>query len=201
VLDASGRYVWLLDYSREADHQHPSETVAPPDVLGQGIDIQHVHFRYPGTDYEVLHDVNLHIPPGAMVAIVGENGAGKTTLVKLLTRLYEPTTGLILADGIDLSRVPIEAWRSRTSAGFQDFARFELLARENVGVGSLPHLNDPVAVGAALNRAGAADVIGTLPAGLDTQLGSSFKDGAELSGGQWQKLALGRAMMRPSPLC
>jgi ATP-binding cassette, subfamily B, bacterial len=200
VLDASRRYVWLLEYATAADRQRAGETVAPPDALRQGIDFQHVQFRYPGTDREVLHDVNLHLPAGATVAIVGENGAGKTTLVKLLARLYEPTDGRIVADGIDLGRVTVEAWRARTSAGFQDFARFELLARENVGVGSLPDLDNPVAVGVALDRAAAADVIATLPAGLETQLGPSFEDGAELSGGQWQKLALGRAMMRPAPL-
>jgi ATP-binding cassette subfamily B protein len=200
VLDASRRYVWLRAYATEAERRRRGAHDLPPDALRQGIDVQHVHFRYPGTDRDVLHDVDVRLPAGATVAIVGENGAGKTTLVKLLARLYEPTDGRIVADGIDLGRVAVEAWRARTSAGFQDFARFELLARENVGVGSLPHLDDPVAVCAALDRAEAADVIAGLPAGLETQLGPSFEAGAELSGGQWQKLALGRAMMRPAPL-
>jgi ATP-binding cassette subfamily B protein len=200
VLDASRRYVWLAEYAATVDRPASGTLVVPPDSLRRGIRVDGVSFRYPGTDREVLRDVNLDLPAGATVAIVGENGAGKTTLVKLLARLYEPTNGRIVADGIDLSHVAVEAWRARTSAGFQDFARFELLARENVGVGSLPHLDDRAAVGVALARAEATDVVATLPAGLETQLGPSFEDGAELSGGQWQKLALGRAMMRPAPL-
>jgi ATP-binding cassette subfamily B protein len=200
VLDASNRYLWLLEYAATVDRPPSGTLVAPPDVLQRGICVDGVSFRYPGTDRKVLHDVTLGLPAGSTVAIVGENGAGKTTLVKLLSRLYEPTAGRVLADGLDLRQFGIAEWRARTSAGFQDFARFELLARENVGVGSLPRLEDPVAVGAALDRAEASDVIATLPSGLETQLGASFEDGAELSGGQWQKLALGRAMMRPAPL-
>ena len=134
------------------------------------------------------------------MALVGENGAGKTTLVKLLCRFYEPDEGEILVDGTDLRRIPVEAWRQRTSAAFQDFARFELLARETVGVGDLPHIEDPPAVEAALVRAAAEDVPRALPRGLETQLGKAWEGGAELSGGQWQKLALGRGMMRSRPL-
>ncbi|MCC7371753.1 MAG: ABC transporter ATP-binding protein [Chloroflexi bacterium] len=200
VLDASRRYVWLVEYAAAVERPTSGALVAPPDALRRGIRLDGVTFRYPGTEREVLRDVSLQIPAGATVAIVGENGAGKTTLVKLLTRLYEPTDGRILADGVDLRQFAIAEWRARTSAGFQDFARFELLARENVGVGDLTRLADPIAVGAALDRAEASGVIATLPSGLETQLGASFEDGAELSGGQWQKLALGRAMMRTTPL-
>jgi ATP-binding cassette subfamily B protein len=134
------------------------------------------------------------------VAVVGENGAGKSTLVKLLCRFYEPTAGTIELDGVDLRGLPADRWRERIAAGFQDFSRFELLARETVGVGDLPRLADEAAVAAALDRAGAADVTPRLPRGLATPLGLSQPDGVELSGGQWQKLALGRAMMRETPL-
>jgi len=134
------------------------------------------------------------------VAIVGENGAGKTTLVKLLCRFYAPTTGTITVDGVALDDLDPVGWRDRTAAGFQDFCRFELLARQNVGVGDLPRIGSDEAVLVALERAHSSDVLDRLDDGLDTQLGTSHADGAELSGGQWQKLALGRAMMRESPL-
>jgi ATP-binding cassette subfamily B protein len=148
----------------------------------------------------VLEDVDLRLPAGGTVAIVGDNGAGKSTLVKLIARFYEPTEGRVSVDGVDLRELDVEAWRARLSAGFQDFARFELAAREVVGVGDLPRAADAPAVEAALARAGATQVVADLPAGLDTPLGPSFEDGHDLSGGQWQKLALGRAFMRESPL-
>jgi ATP-binding cassette subfamily B protein len=134
------------------------------------------------------------------VALVGENGAGKTTLVKLLCRFYEPSGGRIRVDGVDLQRIRLDEWRRRIATGFQDFVRFEFVARQAVGVGDLPLIDDEPAVEAALDRARASDVIGRLPDGLATQLGKSYADGVELSGGQWQKLALGRAMMRELPL-
>ncbi len=198
TLKAAGRYVWLLDYAAGQARSDGQATL--PTALRHGIDVEHVSFAYPGTERRVLGNVDLHLPAGTTVAIVGENGAGKTTLVKLLTGLYAPTSGRICVDGIDIRHVPIETWREQTSAGFQDFARFELLARENVGVGSLPDLEDTAAVERALARAEASTVLDSLPSGLETQLGSRFEGGAELSGGQWQKLALGRAMMRTAPL-
>ena len=171
-----------------------------PSRIAEGITLRDVTFRYPGTDRSVLAGVDLHIPAGATIALVGENGAGKTTLVKLLCRFYEATDGVIELDGTDLRRFPIKAWRSRIAAGFQDFARFELLARETVGVGHLPDIDSTGAVTAALTRARAEDLLTRLDDGLETQLGKSYADGTELSGGQWQKLALGRAMMRETPL-
>jgi ATP-binding cassette, subfamily B, bacterial len=200
ALKTAERFAWLLEYAQTADRAPADDVIAPPGALQHGIDVEAVSFRYPGTDRDVLTDVNLHLPAGSTIAIVGENGAGKTTLVKLLTGLYEPTTGRIAADGTNVRRFSTEGWRGCTSAGFQDFARFELLARESVGVGSLPDLESPVLVETALDRAEARDVVATLPVGLETQLGASFDGGAELSGGQWQKLALGRAMMRTAPL-
>jgi ATP-binding cassette subfamily B protein len=171
-----------------------------PERLSSGIRIEGLAFSYPGTDRPVLRDVNLVLPAGSTVAIVGENGAGKTTLVKLLCRFYEPTAGRILVDGEELARLPVPSWRERIASGFQDFARFEFLARRTVGVGDLPLLESVPAVEAALDRARASDIVGRLRDGLETQLGKSYADGVELSGGQWQKLALGRAMMRELPL-
>jgi ATP-binding cassette subfamily B protein len=172
----------------------------PPDRLRHGIAFDGVAFTYPGTEAPVLRDVDLTLPAGATVAIVGENGAGKTTLVKLLCGFYRPTEGQVLVDGVDLRQLPIEAWRSRIAAGFQDFIRYELLAGQAVGVGDLPRISSTSAVEGALRRAHASDVLAHLPDGLETQLGKSYADGAELSGGQWQKLALGRALMRETPL-
>ena len=147
----------------------------------------------------MLRDIDLFVPAGSTVAIVGENGSGKTTLVKLLARLYEPTEGRILLDGVDVRSFPIEEWRRRLSAGFQDFVRFELLVRESVGAGDVHAEMSDQRLVAALDHAVAGDVLAGLPHHLDTQLGRQF-DGVELSIGQWQKLALGRAMLRDAPL-
>ena len=157
-------------------------------------------FAYPGTERLVLDDVTLTLPAGAVVAIVGENGAGKTTLVKLLAKLYEPTSGTITVDGAPLARMEAEEWRARMAGAFQDFFRFELPARHSVGLGDVPRLDDTDAVTAAVDRAGADDVVAGLGAGLDTQLGPTWPDGVEVSFGQWQKLALARGFMRDAPL-
>jgi ATP-binding cassette subfamily B protein len=199
VLRAAGRMLWLMDYAREQAAARPGTRPAPAR-LTDGIVFENVSFRYPGTERWALRDVSLRIPAGAVVALVGENGAGKTTLVKLLCRMYEPTEGRILVDGVDLAEIEIGAWRERLSAAFQDFARFELTAREGVGLGHLPRAGDDDAVLRALERAGAADVLDALPQGLDTQLGARWEGGVDVSTGQWQKLALGRALMRPEPL-
>jgi ATP-binding cassette subfamily B protein len=135
-----------------------------------------------------------------VVAVVGENGAGKSTLVKLLCKLYEPTEGRILLDGQPLSRMLTESWRTRIAGAFQDFFRFEFRAGHSVGLGDLPRLDDEPAVVKAVSRAGADDVVQRLAAGLDTQLGSTWPGGAEVSFGQWQKLALARGFMRDLPL-
>ncbi len=199
VLRAAGRLLWLKDYAREVTARRRGDQPAP-ERLSDGIRFEGVSFRYPGTGSWALRDVTLHIPAGSVVALVGENGAGKTTLVKLLSRMYEPTEGRILVDGVDLRDIDPLAWRARLSAAFQDFTRFEFLARQTVGVGDLPRLDDVSAVEAALERAGATDVLPALPTGGDTQLGASWPDGVDLSTGQWQKLALGRALMRDRPL-
>ncbi|MFF2140242.1 ATP-binding cassette domain-containing protein, partial [Streptomyces sp. NPDC058193] len=129
-----------------------------------------------------------------------DNGAGKTTLIKLLCGFYRPDSGKILVDGVDLATCDTAEWRSRCSAAFQDHARLEFPVLETVGVGDLPRIEDRAAVGAALERADASGVVDSLPQGLDTQLGNRWDDGAELSGGQWQRLALGRGLMRTDPL-
>ncbi len=183
-----------------AEQAPPPPDATLPERIEKGIDIHGLDFSYPGTEAAVLEGVELHLPPGSTVAIVGENGAGKTTLVKLLCRFYEPTAGAIELDGIALERFPLKAWRERIATGFQDFVRFEFLARETVGVGDLPHIESTPIVTAALERARGEDVLKRLDHGLETQLGRSYTDGEELSGGQWQKLALGRAMMRETPL-
>ena len=196
-LDSSRRLAWLEDYAAAADSRHDGTV---PERLAAGVTFDHVSFRYPGTERVVLDDVTFTLPAGSVVAVVGENGAGKTTLVKLLCRLYAPTSGRILVDGADLASFGVEVWRRRLAGAFQDFARFELHAYETVGVGDVDRLDDREAVTAAVGRAGAADVVRRLPAGLDAQLGPTWEEGVELSHGQWQKLALARGFMRDEPL-
>ena len=196
-LDASRRLVWLEDYASEAQ----PESVAPaPEQLTQGIALERVSFAYPGTGRLVLDDVTLDLPAGAVVALVGENGAGKSTLVKLLARMYSPDAGRITVDGVDLQTIAVDQWRDRLAGAFQDFYRFEYPAQRTIGVGDLPRLDDEAAAGTAVARAGARDVIDRLANGLDTQLGAAWAGGAEVSFGQWQKLALARGFMRDVPL-
>jgi len=200
-LDGSRRLAWLEDYAASlAEPGHAASAPPVPERLTEGIRFEHVSFAYPGTERRVLDDVSLTLPAGAVVAVVGENGAGKSTLVKLLCRLYTPSAGRILVDGVDLARLPADGWRRRLAGAFQDFFRFELLVRQSVGLGDLPRLDDEPAVGAAVLRGGAGDVVERLPAGLSTQLGAAWPEGVELSFGQWQKLALARGFMREAPL-
>jgi ATP-binding cassette subfamily B protein len=196
-MDGSRRLAWLEDYVASTT---ASADLAAPPALTRGIDLEHVSFTYPGTSRLVLNDVSLSLRRGSVVAVVGENGAGKTTLVKLLAKMYEPTSGVILVDDTPLARIPADAWRSRLAGAFQDFFRFEFLARQTVGLGDVPRIDDRPAVAAAVDRAGAADVISRLPSGLETQLGPTWPGGAEVSFGQWQKLALARGFMRERPL-
>jgi ATP-binding cassette subfamily B protein len=196
-MDAARRLAWLEGYAAASAAQSDQPA---PDALRGGIRFEHVSFVYPGTTRTVLEDIDLTLPAGRVVAIVGENGAGKTTLVKLLAKMYEPTQGRILVDGIELARVPATDWRARMAGAFQDFFRFEFIARHAVGVGDLPQLDDRTAVGRAIARAGADDVVERLPQRLDTQLGPTWPGGVEVSFGQWQKLALARGFMRERPL-
>ena len=196
-LEGSRRLAWLEDYA--ASLGGGADRPAPARLI-EGIRLAGVSFAYPGTDKLVLEDVDLFLPAGTVVALVGENGAGKSTLVKLLCKLYEPTAGQILVDGVPLARMRAEPWRRRLAGAFQDFFRFELPAAHAVGVGDVARIEDRRAVERAVGRAGAEDVVNRLPAGLATQLGPTWPGGVELSYGQWQKLALARGFMREEPL-
>lgn len=161
-----------------------------------GIRFEHVSFQYPGQDKLALSDINLVIAPGKSLALVGQNGAGKSTLIKLLTRLYTPTSGRILLDGHDLAEFDADALRRRIAVVFQDFNRYHFSVAENVGFGSIDNLGDTPRIERALERGGAEGLVKELPEGMSTRLGRWFSKGQELSGGQWQKLALARAFMR-----
>ena len=198
TLSTADRLFWLQDYA--ADQAATAGHDEPPTSLREGIELRHVRFCYPGTDHVVLDDFNVLLPAGTTVALVGENGSGKTTLVKLLLGMYAPDEGTVLIDGTPLRTLAPDAWRARTSAAFQDFSRFHLAAVESIGVADLPQIADePLAMG-ALARAGAEEMAGQLPLGLATVVGTTYTGGHGLSGGQWQKLALGRAMRREDPL-
>jgi ATP-binding cassette, subfamily B, bacterial len=162
----------------------------------RGIRFEGVGFCYPGKSEFALRGLDLFIPSGQSLALVGQNGAGKTTFIKLLTRLYEPTEGRIWLDGVELGRWDVTELRSRISVVFQDFSEYQFTARENVGFGDIESLEDTERVHRAVKRGGAEELIGGLEQGIDTQLGKWFKQGVDLSGGQWQKIALARAFMR-----
>ncbi len=196
-MDGAQRLAWLEDYAAAVAGRADAPV---PGALTRGIELQSVSFAYPGSESLALDDVSLTLPAGAVVAIVGENGAGKSTLVKLLSKFYEPTAGRVLVDGVDLAAMPADEWRTRLAGAYQDFFRFELLARQSVGVGDVPRLDDDGAVLTAVARAGAEDVVDHLDEGLGTQLGRAWPEGVDVSFGQWQKLALARGFMRDEPL-
>jgi ATP-binding cassette subfamily B protein len=195
--DGSRRLAWLEDY---AEKEAAAGELDPPAVLHDGIRFERVSFAYPGASRLALDEVSFTLPARAVVAIVGENGAGKTTLVKLLAKMYEPQSGQILIDHLPLARIKARDWRERITGALQDFFRFEFRARQTIGLGDVPRMEDEPAVVAAAARSGADDVLGRLPAGLDTQLGRTWPGGAEPSFGQWQKLSLARGFMRDAPL-
>ncbi len=196
VLDA---YLWLVGYATADTGTGPARLRAPTR-LSRGITLSHVFLTYPGTQRQILRDITVHLPAGAMVAVVGEYGSGKTSLVKLLCKFYAPTSGEIRIDDTPLARIDTATWRGVTSAAFQDFGRYQTPAYEAVGIGDLPYVDDLARVGEALAVVGADDLGPALPRGLHTQLGDLFEGGVNLSGGQWQKLALGRAAMRTQPV-
>ena len=196
-LDGSRRLVWLENYTAALS---ADVDITVPERLVDGIKFEHVSFAYPGASRLALHDITLHLPAGAVVAVVGENGAGKSTLVKLLAKMYEPSSGEILIDGQPLRRMAATEWRDRLTGAFQDFFRFEFSAQHSVGLGDLPRLDDEPAVADAVRKAGAGDVVERLPEGLHSQLGPTWPGGQELSFGQWQKFALSRGYMRVAPL-
>ncbi len=190
--------LYLSNLTEYLDHQIPEpsgDRVAGPKPE-DGIRFKNVNFSYPGSTRPALENINLHIRPGESLAIVGENGSGKTTLIKLLTRLYSPTEGSITFEGLDLQEWDVTTLRQKIGVIFQDFARYQLLVGENIGVGDIRHIDDSNRVAQAADKGLAADFIEDLPEGYSTQLGTWFRAGNELSGGQWQKIALSRAFMR-----
>ena len=199
AMRLTDRFLWLNDLAAKQTAAFAGSTPIP-DQIDHGIRFDHASFSYPGTNTPVLRDVNVELPAGATVAIVGENGAGKTTLVKLLCRFYDPTTGHITIDGTDLTELDAAEWHTRLAGSFQDYLRLETQARHSIGVGDPPWRNDEDHVTAALERAGSKQLPTQWPDGLDTHLGKTYEDGIELSGGQWQRIAIARGMMRPAPL-
>jgi ATP-binding cassette subfamily B protein len=162
----------------------------------RGIRFDGVGFAYPGQDKFALRGINLFIPAGQSLALVGHNGAGKTTFIKLLSGLYQPTEGRILLDGQDLRTLPEEVLQRRIGVVFQDFNQYQFSVRENIAFGSVEHLADEPRIERAVQRGGAEEIVRGLPSGLETMLGRWFQKGVELSGGQWQRVALARAFMR-----
>jgi ATP-binding cassette subfamily B protein len=185
----------LYEYLETSVPRPPGRALRGPHPE-DGVRFEDVSFTYPGAEEAALEHVTLHLTPGASLALVGENGSGKTTLIKLLTRLYAPTAGRILLDGQDLAEWDEAALRGRIGVIFQDFARYQMLVGENVGAGDDRYFEDESRWRAAAAKGQASEFIETLPSGYRTQLGKWFRDGRELSGGQWQKIALSRAFMR-----
>jgi ATP-binding cassette subfamily B protein len=185
----------LFEYLEQPVGQGSGSKLLGP-APGDGIRFEDVEFVYPGAASPALTGINLHVRPGESLALVGQNGSGKTTLIKLLTRLYQPTRGRILLDGLDLLEWDETTLRQRIGVIFQDFARYQMLVGENIGAGDVRAFEDEARWRAAASKGLAADFVEQLPAGYHTQLGKWFKDGRELSGGQWQKIALARAFMR-----
>ena len=198
MLRGAKRFVWLREHA-EALAQQERRVYTAPATMTEGITFNDVTFTYPGTTSPALRNINLHLQPGSVVAIVGDNGAGKTTLVKLLCRFYDPSDGAVLIDGVDLREIDPDRWRAAMAATFQDHLQLELRAREAIGLGDLDRRNNDGAVTTAISRAGADGVVASLHDGLETQLGKRWR-GAELSGGEWQKVALSRGLMRDTPL-
>lgn len=179
----------------------PSPNAKPlPAKLVQGVEFRNVSFRYPGREEYALRNVNLTIRPGEKIALVGANGAGKTTLIKLLTRLYDPTDGQILVDGVDLRDVSVATWQAKIGVIFQDFVRYQMTVGENIGLGQVDAMHDRARIMTAADKGGAAPLVAELPQGYDTMLGKWFQKGHELSGGEWQKVAISRAFMRDAEI-
>jgi ATP-binding cassette, subfamily B, bacterial len=198
---AASQLLWLEDYA--AGHEHAPDGAAPgivPRRLADGIHLDGIEFAYGDSGTSALGPLDLELPAGSTIALVGENGAGKTTLVKLLTAMYRPGAGRITVDGVDLATLPVSDWRERVSAAFQDFQRLQFTLGESVGLGDIPQIENHERVRDALQRADGTAIEQSLPDGLLTRVGTGFTGGRELSGGQWQRLALARGLMRKAPL-
>lgn len=191
MLRTADHYRWLISTTKNR-----ASGVAPRPQGGD-LRLANVTFGYPGTTTNVLDDISLTIPAGSTIAIVGENGAGKTTLIKLLIGLYQPTSGVITVDDVDIATLDPVSWRQGLSGAFQDTPPLEFRLRDVVGIGDVQRLDDDLAIHAAVDAGNATDLVESLALGYETELGKSFDNGTQLSGGQWQRLALARAMMRP----
>ena len=198
MLRTVERYLWLVDFSTEAAQANDCKTSLPAP-RGGGIKIDGLSFTYPDRDQPVLSDISLDLPAGQVIALVGENGSGKSSLVKLLCGFYRPTAGRILIHGVDLAGMRLDDWRARVSVAFQDFTNFEVLLHESVSMGDLRQPGERDRISDAMVRAGAGDLLALQPSGLDSLLGKKW-GGVDLSGGQWQKLALSRALFRDKTL-
>ena len=192
--------LYLSNLDEYMTHEVPelSGTKAYGPIRGDGVRFEDVSFIYPGSAKPALDEISIHIKPGESLAIVGENGSGKTTLIKLLTRLYKPTSGRIFLEGLDLEEWDIDALRKKVGVIFQDFNRYQLVVGENIGIGDIRDTDDSERVQEAAKKGMADSFIKDLPDAYSTQLGAWFKNGRELSGGQWQKIALSRAFMKKS---
>lgn len=192
-------YAGLLGFERGVE-KYEGSTVQlepvrdPKDLPKKELRFENVSFSYPGSERKVLNDFELSIAAGQSTAIVGLNGAGKTTLVKLLGRLYEPDSGCICTDGIDIRHFPIDDWHRQIGIIFQDFNCYELSAADNIGFGSIPNIGDREAIRKAARNAGILEAIERLPKGFDTPLSRQYEGGADLSGGQWQRIAIARTL-------
>ncbi|HEX8303731.1 MAG TPA: ABC transporter ATP-binding protein [Jatrophihabitans sp.] len=198
AYDAALRFIDALTEAEATDGSagvaaQPAGEVEVPELAGS-ITFDKVSFRYPGQDRMIFDGLDLTIPIGRCTAIVGVNGAGKTTLVKLLARLYEPTAGTIRLNGVDIRSYPVHAWRAKLAVIFQDFARYEMSAADNVALGAVGHSADRAGIRAAIEAVGLQKTLDALPRGIDTPLARHLTDGTDLSGGQWQRVALARAL-------
>jgi len=190
----------LFEFLDTPQKRIKSGTRKMPERLYKGIEFRGVSFAYPGTSTEVVHNLNLFLRAGECVALVGHNGAGKTTLVKLLTRLYEPTAGHILIDDVPLEEYDLNDLRQHISALFQDFVQYEMTVRENIGFGFLEKMQESQRIEQAARASGADSIIEEFPEKYETMLGRMFAKGHQLSGGQWQKIALARTFLRQAPI-
>ena len=186
----------LAFFAMEPTIRSRPDALPAPRPIRRGFEFRHVSFRYPGTSRNVLNDLNLWLRPQERVALIGENGEGKTTLVKLMTRLYDPTEGQVLLDGVDLREYDLDDLYREIGVIFQDFMRYEMTARENIAVGKIEEINNLSLLKAAADKSMADQVVGKLEGGYEQQLGRRFESGVDLSGGEWQKLALARAYLR-----
>jgi len=191
----------LFDFFRMEPQIRSKPFALPaPRPIRRGLEFRNVSFRYPGAERDALHNVSFDLRPGERIALIGENGAGKTTITKLIARLYDPTEGRIVLDGIDLKEYDLEDWRREVGVIFQDYMRYHMLLWENIGLGRVELLEDRQRIEKAARLSLATDVAARLEKGLDQMVGRRFTGGVDLSGGEWQKVALGRAYMRDAQL-